>query len=98
MSKKIRQAVLSSRYYNSGDPFKASDIHNGLKINGKTLALNSIKKEISEMKTDGYVELIPRESHDESARYVRKHRPEEVSVSHSWRTRWDIPGCSPVWC
>ena len=99
MTKSIKQAILESRHYLSGEFFQASDIKSVLGSSGRKVALNSVQQALVDLKQDGLLGSEPRKDSSSYSRYYRTApKPDFQPLRMSWRKRSDIPSHSPVWC
>lgn len=55
MSKKLEQAILDSKYFQNGEPFKASDIYMLISGSGRPLKITTIKKTLGKLREHGFI-------------------------------------------
>jgi|GEM_PF-2486633 len=100
MSLKLIDYIIGTRHYQSGEPFKASDINTLLGSRKNPVKIDTIRGALGAMVRGDLLNVLPRNSPDESFVYI-KAEPKPIfkdgvsMMSRPWRRGAVQVDCSP---
>lgn len=99
MSKRLERAILDSKYFQNGEPFKASDIYMLLSDSKRPLKVTTIKKTLGKLREQGLLTAFEAEDNKPLV-YTRAaiHVDGKPLASRPWRPGRVFEDHSPRWC